>query len=132
MATQLERQEAKAVGSRIERARNRVVLTPPVDIYETTDDIVLTADMPGVDEKSLDVTLEQDVLTVEGRMSDADPEGYRLEFQEYHDGDYRRVFTLATEVDRDRIQADVKNGVLRLVLPKAEPAKAKRIPVRAG
>ncbi len=132
MATQLERQESKAVGSKIERARNRVVLTPPVDIYETNDDIVLTADMPGVDEKSVDITLEQDVLTVEGRMSETAPEGQRLEFQEYHVGDYRRVFTLATDVDRDRIQAEVKNGVLRLVLPKAEPAKAKKIQVRAG
>jgi len=131
MATQLERQD-NTVGSRVERARNRVELSPPVDIYETTDDIVLTADMPGVDEKSVDVTLEQDVLTVEGRMSDAAPEGYRLGFHEYNEGDYRRVFTLATEVDRDRIQAEVKNGVLRLVLPKAEPAKAKKIQVRGG
>ena len=132
MATQLERQETNAVGSKVERARNRVVLSPPVDIYETTDEIVLTADMPGVDERSVDITLEQDVLTVEGHMSDAAPAGHRLEFHEYHEGDYRRVFTLATEVDRDRIQADVKNGVLRLVLPKAEPAKAKKIQVRAG
>jgi len=132
MATQLERQDSKAVGSKVERARNRVVLSPAVDIFETTDDIVLTADMPGVDEKSVDITLEQDVLTVEGRMSEVVPEGYRLDFQEFHEGDYRRVFTLATDVDRDRIQAEVKNGVLRLLLPKAEPAKAKKIQVRGG
>lgn len=132
MATQLERQDTKAVGSRVERARNRVVLSPPVDIFETTDDIVLTADMPGVDEKSVDITLEQDVLTIEGRMSEVVPEGYRLDFQEFYEGDYRRVFTLATDVDRDRIQAEVKDGVLRLVLPKAEPAKAKKIQVRGG
>ncbi len=133
MATQLERQEAKPVSSRVERTRDRQVLSPPVDIYESNDEIVLTADMPGIDQQSVDITLEQDVLTIEGRMfGDEAPEGYSLGLHEFQAGDYRRVFTLATDVDRDRIAAQVKNGVLRLVLPKAEPAKAKKITVNAG
>ncbi len=133
MATQLERQEPKAVSSRVERTRDRQVLSPAVDIVENNDEIVLTADMPGIDQQSVDITLEQDVLTIEGRMAGEEPgEGYALGLREFHDGDYRRVFTLATDVDRDRISAQVKNGVLRLVLPKAEPATAKRITVHAG
>jgi HSP20 family protein len=132
MSTQLERQDPKTVGSRIERASTRPVLTPAVDIYETRDEIVLTADLPGVDESAVEVTLEQDVLTIEGRMPETPADAHALALQEFHVGDYRRVFTLATEVDRERISAQVKNGVLRLALPKAEPAKAKKIKVQAG
>jgi len=132
MANQLERQEPNNIGNRVERARSRQVLTPPVDICESNDEIVVTADMPGVDEKAVDITLEQDVLTIEGRMPGRELDGYSLGFHEFHEGDYRRVFTLATEVNRDGIKAQVKDGVLRLVLPKAEPAKAKKITVKAG
>jgi HSP20 family molecular chaperone IbpA len=132
MSTQVETQQSKAIGNRVERASNRPVLVPAVDICETQQEIVITADMPGVDESSVDVTLEQDVLTLEGRLQMPAPSGYELGFQEFGLGDYRRVFTLATEVNRDGIAAKVKNGVLRLVLPKAEPAKAKKIPVKAG
>lgn len=130
MAMELERQEARPVG-RVERTRNRPVLTPPVDIFETNDEIVLISDMPGVDDKSIDITLEQDVLTVEGRVKLEPREGYELTLTEFGAGDYRRVFTLSTEVERDKISAEVKDGVLRLVLPKAEPAKAKKIVVKA-
>ena len=132
MSTQLEQQETKSVASRIERASNRPVLVPAVDICETNKQIVLTADMAGVDESSVDITLENDVLTVEGRMQSAGLSGYELGFQEFSEGDYRRVFTLATVVDREHIAAEVKNGVLRLVLPKSEPAQAKKISVKAG
>lgn len=132
MNTQLERQDSNAVGNRVERATSRAILTPAVDIVESTEELVLTADMPGVDEGSVEVTLEQDVLTIEGRMANETLAGYALGFHEYDQGDFRRVFTLATEIDRDHIAAHVTNGVLRLVLPKAEPAKAKKIKVSAG
>ena len=132
MSDQLERQEPNAVASRVERASSRPVFTPAVDIVETTEDLVLMADMPGVDESSVDVTLEQDVLTIEGHMPNEVLSGYTLGFHEYNDGDYRRVFTLATDVDRERIVAHVNNGVLNLRLPKAEPAKARKIKIAAG
>ena len=132
MGTQSEHQDAKSVASRIERVSNRPVLVPAVDICETNSQIVLTADMAGVDETSVDITLENDVLTVEGKMTMSAPSGYELGFQEFNEGDYRRVFTLATAVDREHITAEVKNGVLRLVLPKTEPAQAKKIIVKAG
>jgi len=130
MALEIERQETHPM-SKVERTRARRVLTPAVDIYENNDRIVVTADMPGVDESSIDITLEQDVLTLEGRMPDEERPGFTLAFSELMNGDYRRVFTLATEVERDKISADVKDGVLTLILPKAEPAKARKITVKA-
>jgi HSP20 family protein len=113
-----------------ELTRERNVYTPAVDIMERKDDIVLLADMPGVDETSVDITLEKNVLTIYGKVTADVPGGYTLYLSEYGTGDYQRVFTLTEEVDRDRIQATVKNGVLRLILPKAEAAKTRKIAVR--
>ena len=131
MTHEIERQENRPIHP-AERTRSRPVLTPVVDIYETNEQIVLTADMPGVDENNLDITLEQDVLTIEGHVKDDAQPGYNLAMSEYGLGDYHRAFTLATDVMREKISAEVKNGVLRLVLPKAEPAKAKKITVKAS
>jgi HSP20 family protein len=113
-----------------ERTRERNVYTPAVDIMERKDDIVLLADMPGVDETSVDITLEKNVLTIYGKVAAEIPGGYTLYLSEYGTGDYQRVFTLTEEVDRDKIQATVKNGVLRLVLPKAEAVKTRKIAVK--
>ncbi len=115
----------------VERTRPRKVFTPAVDILEKKDEIVVTADMPGVDERSVDITLEKNILTINGRVEPEIPEGYRLAFSEYGIGDYQRAFTISEEIDRDRIEASVKNGVLRLVLPKAAEAKTRKIAVSA-
>lgn len=87
--------------------------------------------MPGVDDKSIDITLEKNVLTIYGMVDAEIPENHRLYLSEYGIGDYQRVFTLSDEVDREKIQATVNNGVLKLILPKAEIAKTKKIPVKA-
>jgi len=114
-----------------ELTRARRVYTPAVDIIERKDDIVVIADMPGVDENSIDITLEKNLLTIYGRVEAEIPENHRLYMSEYGVGDYQRVFTLTDEVDRDRIQASVKHGVLKLILPKAEAVKTKKIAVKA-
>lgn len=114
-----------------ERTRQQRLYTPAVDIIERKDDIVVIADMPGVDEQSVDITLEKDVLTIYGRVEAEIPENHKLSFVGYGIGDYQRVFTLSDEIDREKIQATVKSGVLRLVLPKAEPARTRKIPVKA-
>jgi HSP20 family protein len=114
-----------------ERTRAARMYTPPVDIVERKDDIVVLADMPGVDEKSVDITLEKNVLSIYGRVEPEIPEGHRLIEQQYGVGDYQRSFTLSGEVDRDRIRATVKGGVLKLVLPKGDAAKARKIEVKA-
>jgi HSP20 family protein len=115
-----------------ERTKNMKVFIPRVDICETKDAIVLLADMPGVDEKSIDIALEKNVLTLSGRVGPETYEGYRVAYAEYEAGDFERAFTLSDEIDRDRIEASVKNGVLRLTLPKAEPVKIRKINVKSA
>lgn len=115
-----------------ERTKNMKVFIPRVDICETKDAIVLLADMPGVDEKSIDITLEKNVLTLSGRVEPDTYEGHRAAYVEYEAGDYERAFTLSDEIDRDRIEASVKNGVLKLTLPKAEPVKLRKINVKSA
>ncbi len=127
---EIQKKEAAAPEG-VERTRPRKVYTPAVDILERKDDIVVTADMPGVDEKTVDITLEKNVLTIYGMVEPHFPEGQRFALSEYGVGDYQRAFTLSGEVDRDRINASVKNGVLRLVLPKAAAARARKIEVIA-
>jgi HSP20 family protein len=113
----------------VEPTRAGKVYTPAVDILERKDDIIVIADIPGLDEKSVDITLEKNLLSIYGRIEPVIPEGHRLTASEYGIGDYQRVFTVADTVDRGRIQATVKNGVLRLVLPKAEEVKTRKIEV---
>lgn len=113
-----------------EHISSRRIYTPAVDIIRHKDDIVIIADMPGVDENSVDITLEKNVLTIYGKVEPLVPEKHRLALSEYGIGDYRRAFTISDEIDKDRIQATVKNGVLRLVLPKAEAAKMRKIEVK--
>ena len=115
-----------------ERTKSMKVFIPRVDICETKDAIVLLADMPGVDEKSVDITLEKNVLTLSGRVEPVTHEGYRAAYAEYDAGDYERAFTLSDEIDRDRIEASVKDGVLKLTLPKAEPVKLRKISVKSA
>jgi len=115
-----------------ERTKSGKVFVPRVDIYETADAIVLTADMPGVDEKSIDITLEKNVLTITGTVVPLQFEGHTMAYSEYDVGDFERAFTLSDEVDRDKIEAAVKNGVLRVTLHKAEKVKARKIAITAA
>jgi HSP20 family molecular chaperone IbpA len=113
-----------------ERTRNRKVYVPKVDIIETGDAMVMYADIPGADEKTVDVTLEKSVLTIRGTIAPQAFEGRSIAYAEYDVGDYERSFTVSDEVDRDRIEAAVKNGVLKLVLHKIPQVEARKITVR--
>lgn len=115
-----------------ERTRNSKVYVPKVDIYETKEAIVLVADMPGVDEKSVDVVLDKNILTITGKAEPLSFKDYSIGYAEYDVGDYQRAFTISDEVDKDRIEATVKNGVLRLTLYKAEKVKARKIAIKAA
>jgi HSP20 family molecular chaperone IbpA len=115
----------------VEHTRAARIYRPDVDIIEKNDSILLIADMPGVDEKTLDVTLEKDVLTIYGRVDIDKLENLELIHGEYGTGDYQRTFIISNEINRDGIKATVKNGVLQLLLPKGEVAKTKKIPVHA-
>jgi HSP20 family molecular chaperone IbpA len=104
---------------------------PSADICETPDSIVVLAEMPGVPANGIDITLERRVLTIRGRSAANEHAGYQRVYNEYTEGDYERVFTLSENIDRDRIEATLKDGVLHLVLPKAEAAKARRIELKS-
>jgi HSP20 family molecular chaperone IbpA len=118
--------------AKAERAQQTPVFTPRVDIRETETEVVLVADMPGVDENSVSIDLEGSELAIRGTFVPKAPDGYSLTYQEYASGDYERSFTLGDTIDRDGIKAVVKDGVLRLTLPKAKEAQPKRIAVKAG
>lgn len=112
-----------------ERTRSGRIYTPNVDIIERKNDILLLADMPAADESSIDITLEKNVLTIYAKVNAQPPENMRLIQAGYGIGDYQRSFTLSDEIDREKIKATMKNGVLNLLLPKAAPAKTKKITV---
>ena len=115
-----------------ERTRECRCFVPRADIYENGDQIVIVADMPGVDEKDIDISLEKNILTINGNVQPSYPEGFSLTYAEYGIGDYQRRFALSNEIDSEKIKATVKNGVLRLYLPKAGAAKTRKITVKPG
>jgi len=106
------------------------VFTPRTDIFETDDAIVVIADMPGVNKASLEITLEENILTVDGRVEPEHLEGSTQTHREFKVGNYHRTFTLSDAVSREGIDARVKDGVLRLTLPKFGPTRARKIPVQ--
>jgi len=113
-----------------QRIQPKRVFMPRSDVYETESDLVILADMPGVNEKSVDITIEKNVLTIHGAVEPPFA-GKNPVRAEYDIGDYKRAFTLPEEIDRGNIRASVKNGTLKLTLPKAIAAKARKIAVSA-
>lgn len=108
------------------------VHAPPIDIHEGPDGLILEADLPGATEKSVNVSLEDNVLNLHADVAPPATEGMKLLHEEYRVGAYQRSFILSDDVDRDGIRAELNNGVLRLILPKAERAKTRRIEIRSG
>jgi HSP20 family molecular chaperone IbpA len=107
-----------------EKLAERATYAPPVDIFESKDEILILADVPGVASEGLAVNLDRDQLTIEARRSQvsAGEEGF----------DYRRTFVVPRGIDSDHIAASLHDGVLRLVLPKPAALKPRSIAVKAG
>ncbi len=124
--------QKQEVTEETERTRQGPCFTPRADIYETDDQIVIVADIPGANENSIDITLEKNILSINAQVESINPEGYSLALAEYEIGDYQRSFRLSDEIDREKIQAVIKDGVLRLFLPKAGAARTRKISVQAG
>jgi len=116
----------------VENTRRRNVYMPATDIFEDANGIHLVADMPGVDANTVDVMLEKNVLTISGTVHEESVEKHSLAYREYPVGDYHRSFRISSEINRDAIEARVKNGVLELTLPKAESVKPRQITVQAA
>ncbi len=105
-------------------------IVPPVDIYETADALTVVVDLPGVGKDSVDVRVEENVLTIKGNADYEPPANLLL--GEFSLQGYYRQFQLSDEVNQSRISAESKNGVLTIHLPKAEKSKPKQIRVKLG
>ena len=131
-----ESKEIQATGKQevagtAEQTRPGPVFIPAVDIYETESEIILMADMPGVTADDLNIDLRDNTLTIMGDISPyegADEEDIEIE---YEVGRYFRQFSISEVIDQEKIEANLKNGVLRLTLPKAEKAKPRRISIKS-
>ena len=115
----------------MERTRSRRSFVPRADIFDTEKEITILADVPGANDKTVNITLEKDVLSITAYVEPAIPSGFDIAYAEYEEGDYQRSFRLSNEIDRDKIEAVVSGGVLRLQLPKVQEAQTKKITVKA-
>jgi HSP20 family molecular chaperone IbpA len=111
------------------QAERLPTVTPPADIFETAEAVVVYLDMPGAARESVDVSLDDDVLTVSARSRHDVPTGYALARAEYGEVAFERSFSIGESIDGEHIVAELKDGVLRLSLPKAARSRARRIPI---
>ena len=112
--------------------RDTQAMTPRVDVLEDDTGITVVADMPGVSKDSLEIKVENDALSIEGPVSASAPQAMEATYAEVRIPRYRRSFTLSRELDSGRIEAQLKDGVLRLRIPKHEQARPQRISVKVG
>lgn len=117
----------KREDQRLENVAERAAVAPRCDIFEGKDELLLVADMPGMSEKNLKVHLNDEELTIEGRPDDEDRNALAREFRLF---DYRRSFIVPSGIDRNKVAAELKDGVLWLHLPKSEAIKPRRIEVK--
>ena len=102
---------------------------PTTDIFETEQALSLFVEMPGVDKSKVEISVEDGLLTIQGQIDFSKYEGMQPVYTEYNIGHYRRSFSLSNKIAQDKIAAEMQDGVLTLVLPKAEEAKPRRISI---
>src|SRR6516225_7955569 len=105
---------------------------PNADIFDTADALTVVLEMPGVGRDNINISIENGVLTVEGKINFGKYEGLQPVYSEYNVGPYRRSFRISSRIDQDKISAEMRDGVITLMLPKAEEAKPRRIEVRTA
>ena len=127
---ELQVQEKREVDKAQEPTTPTRAFLPTTDIFETEDALTVVLEMPGVDRDNIDVMVENGVLTVEGKINFNKYEGLQPVYGEYNIGPYRRSFRISSRVDQEKIRAEMRDGVVTLVLPKAEEAKPRRVEVR--
>lgn len=128
----LQAREKKEMAVPAEQTRPGPTFLPAVDIFESDREITVLADMPGVKAKELNIDLREGTLTIEGHVDPPESANETDLLREYRTGNYFRQFTLPDMIDQANIEAEIKDGVLRLKLPKAEEAKPRKIMVRAA
>lgn len=124
-----EKQELETGG---ESTRPGRVFRPDVDILENADGFVVYADLPGVDENTIDVRLEKGVLTLDAQLAVFPDESWNPLHIEYRLGSYHREFRLSEGIDSEAVSAKMQNGVLELTLPKSAERRPRSIPVQAA
>jgi HSP20 family molecular chaperone IbpA len=128
-----KKEVARAESSEVEpRREQEIFVRPPVDVYEDQAGIVLYADLPGVTKENLIVRMDGDTLLIEGRAQLETPSGMEAVYAEFRAPNFRRSFSLSTELETGKIDASLRNGVLTLRIPKQEASKPRKIEVRAG
>lgn len=115
---------------RVENVKQRPAVLPEVDVYESDHDIIIFADLPGVSKDHLQIHLENDQLTLDGRRTGVQ-DGSALS-NEFRAVDFRRTFAMPPGIDRDKVDAELKAGVLRLRLPKSDALRPRQIKVRSS
>ena len=123
------KKEVKASG---ELTHAGPVFIPSVDIFENQETLILIADMPGVNSEGVDIHLKDNELTISGRPKKEDKKLPTPIYTEYESGGFLRSFNLSNVIDQAKIEASMKDGVLRVILPKAEAVKPRQIVVKAG
>ncbi|HEY7318406.1 MAG TPA: Hsp20/alpha crystallin family protein [Candidatus Binatia bacterium] len=124
------RSQQRTPATREETRSQEQYVVPPVDIYETNEGLIVKADLPGVAKENLDVRVENNLLTIRAQSTHVAP-GEPV-YREYALVNFFRQFELNERVDQTKISADLKHGVLTLVLPKAEEAKPRKIDVKVA
>ena len=102
---------------------------PNTDIFEDEGSLTLVMEMPGVQKQNVDITIEKNILAVEGKIDFSKYEDLEPVYTEYNVGHYKRSFSLSSKIDQNRISAEMDNGLLTLVLPKAEEAKPRSVKI---
>ncbi|MCD6265599.1 MAG: Hsp20/alpha crystallin family protein [Deltaproteobacteria bacterium] len=128
----LQAKEKSEVTTPAEQTRPGLVFTPAVDIFETDKGITLLADMPGVKAKDLNIDLHENVPTLDSDVKTPEGDSEVDVITEYRTGKYYRQFTLSQLIDQAKINAELKDGVLRLTLPKVEAATPRKIAVKGS
>ena len=129
---ELQAKAKEEAPAKAERVRPGRVFLPAVDIFETPEVLSLVADMPGVAADKVTVDLKDNHLTISGEVAPAVGAGETMLEQEYFTGDYLREFQVGSMIDQGKIEATMTDGVLHLVLPKAEKAKPRKIEVKTA
>jgi HSP20 family protein len=131
--TAIQKRESETVNvpARGEKQLPSYVFTPLVDVIETHDEFLFQADLPGAKAGDVDVSYDNGVLTINGKIHPRQPANQAYAWQEYGVGDFYRQFSIGTPVEPDGIKAELKNGVLEVRLPKAESAKTRRIEIKS-
>jgi HSP20 family protein len=128
---ELKIQEKKAAQSGDESTKNETYHAPHVDIYETDREVAVIADLPGVTVEGIELSLEDNILTIQGYRAPIKQAG-RLLLEEYETGHYLRRFTVSETIDQEKIGASLVDGVLTVHLPKVAPAQPRKIEVKLG